>query len=63
MLFVTFHGGKPKPGSPKLDPKRNNVHAYGKNGNQLSASVLSSSGNVVLSELRGIYDLDKLACI
>ena len=55
MLFVTFHGGKPKPGSPKLDPKRNNIHAYGKNGNQLSESVLNSSGGFVLSELRGLY--------
>jgi len=50
MLFVTFHGGK-----PGKHPLRNNVHAYDKDGKQLTPSVLEECDGVVLDELRGIY--------
>jgi len=49
MLFVTFHGGK-----PGKSPLKNNVHAYDKDGKQLTPSVLEDTEGVVLDELRGI---------
>jgi len=54
MLFVTLHGGK-----PEKDPHKNNVHAYDKDGNRLTSSVLGDSEGVVLNELRGIYLVGK----
>jgi len=50
MLFVTLHGDK-----PGGDPRRNNVHAYDKDGNKITASVLDESPDVILTELRGLY--------
>lgn len=50
MLFVTLHGGK-----PGGDPRRNNVHAYDKDGNRITSSVLDESADVILTELRGLY--------
>jgi hypothetical protein len=50
MLFVTFHGGK-----PEKNPHKNNVHAYDKDGKQITASVLDDTEGVILDELRGIY--------
>ena len=50
MLFVTLHGGK-----PGGDPRRNNVHAYDKDGNKITSSVLDESPDVILTELRGLY--------
>jgi len=50
MLFVTLHGGK-----PETDPHKNNVHAYDKDGNKITSSVLDDTENVLLDELRGIY--------
>jgi hypothetical protein len=56
MLFVTFHGCKPKPGDPDTGAKpTNEVFAYGKDGKLLSTSVLQPADGVVLSELRGIH--------
>jgi hypothetical protein len=49
MLFVTFHGGK-----PEKNPHKNNVHAYDKDGNQITGSVLDDTDGVILDELRGI---------
>jgi len=49
MLLVTLHGGK-----PGVDPKLNNVHAYDKEGNKVSSSVLDNTPGVVLDELRSI---------
>ena len=50
MLFVTLHGG-----NPEANPHKNNVHAYDKNGEKITPSVLSDSQGVTLNELRGIY--------
>jgi len=50
MLFVTLHGGK-----PEKDPHKNNIHAYDKDGNRITSSVLDEHENVILNELRGIY--------
>jgi hypothetical protein len=50
MLLVTLHGGK-----PDKDPHKNNIHAYDKDGNKLSSSVLDDADGVLLDELRGIY--------
>jgi len=50
MLFVTLHGNK-----PGEDSRRNNVHAYDKDGNKITASVLDESPDVILTELRGLY--------
>src|SRR5581483_3715978 len=50
MLFVTFHGG-----NPDKDPHKNNVQAYDKNGNRLTASVLDDNDDIFLNELRGLY--------
>lgn len=49
MLFVTFHGGKP--GQHAL---RNNVHAYDKDGQKITSSVLDDAAGVSLNELRGL---------
>jgi hypothetical protein len=49
MLFVTFHGGK-----PEKNPHKNNVHAYDKDGNLISPSMLDDTEGVILDELRGI---------
>jgi hypothetical protein len=49
MLFVTFHGGK-----PEKNPHKNNVHAYDKDGNLISPSVLDDTERVILDELRAI---------
>jgi hypothetical protein len=49
MLFVTLHGGK-----PEEDLHRNNVHAYDKDGNRITPSVLVESEGVTLDELRGV---------
>jgi hypothetical protein len=49
MLFVTFHGG-----DPDKHPLRNNVHAYDKDGELLSKSILDDTDGVILNELRGI---------
>ena len=49
MLFVTFHGGK-----PMKDPRRNNVHAYSKDGKKIVSSVLQDADGVILDELRAI---------
>src|SRR5271167_756840 len=54
MLLVTLHGGK-----PQTDPKKNNVHAYDKDGKSISSSVLGDSGEILLDELRGIYPVGK----
>jgi hypothetical protein len=54
MLFVTLHGG-----NPENDPRKNNVHAYDKEGNKITSSVLDDSENVTLDELRGIYLMGK----
>jgi hypothetical protein len=54
MLFVTLHGGK-----PQTDPRKNNVHAYDKDGKSVTSSVLGDSGEILLDELRGIYLVDK----
>ncbi len=50
MLFVTLHGGQ-----PGKHPRRNNVHAYDKNGKLLSPAILEDRDELVLDELRGIY--------
>ena len=50
MLYVTFHGYK-----PEVDSRTNNVHAYDKDGNRLTTSVLNHKNGIVLSELRGVY--------
>jgi len=50
MLFVTLHGRK-----PGGDSRRNNVHAYDKDGNKITSSVLDESPDVILTELRGLY--------
>jgi hypothetical protein len=50
MLFVTLHGGK-----PETDPHKNNVHAYDKDGNRITSTVLDDSDGVILNELRGVY--------
>jgi hypothetical protein len=50
MLFVTLHGGK-----PEMDPHKNNVHAYDKDGNRITSTVLEDSDGVILNELRGVY--------
>lgn len=50
MLFVTLHGGK-----PETNPHKNNVHAYDKDGNKITPSVLEDTEGVILDELRGIY--------
>src|SRR4029077_8604446 len=50
MLFVTLHGG-----NPERDPHKNNVHAYDKDGNKITSSVLDETDGVILDELRGIY--------
>jgi hypothetical protein len=55
MLFVTFHGGK-----PEKHPLRNNVHAYDKDGKQITPSVLEDTADVVLDELRAIYRVGNL---
>jgi len=49
MLFVTLHGGK-----PGAETKKNNVHAYDKNGKKLTSSVLDDTEGIELSELRSI---------
>jgi len=49
MLLVTLHGGK-----PGAHPHRNNVHAYDKDGNLMSPSVLDDTDGVILDELRSI---------
>ena len=54
MLFVTLHGGK-----PERDPHKNNVHAYDKDGNRITSSVLDDNEAVILNELRGIYLVGK----
>jgi len=54
MLFVTLHGGK-----PESDPHKNNVHAYDKEGNRITSSVLDESEGVLLDELRGIFVVGK----
>src|SRR6267142_300942 len=54
MLFVTLHGGK-----PERDPHKNNVHAYDKDGNRITSSVLDESEDVTLNELRGAYLVGK----
>jgi hypothetical protein len=54
MLLVTLHGGK-----PDKNPHRNNVHAYDKDGNKLSSSVLDDADGVLLDELRGLYSVGK----
>ncbi len=48
MLFVTLHGGKP-------GKHLNNVNAYDKEGQLVTASLLEESPGVVLDELRGIH--------
>lgn len=50
MLFVTLHGGK-----PERNPHKNNIHAYDKDGNRITSSVLGDSEGVILDELRGVY--------
>jgi hypothetical protein len=54
MLFVTFHGGK-----PRTDPHKNNVHAHDKDGKRITSSVLRDSGEILLDELRGIHLVGK----
>ena len=54
MLLVTLHGGK-----PDKDPHKNNVHAYDKDGNKLSSTVLDDATGVLTDELRGIYAAGK----
>ena len=54
MLFVTLHGG-----NPERDPHKNNVHAYDKDGNKITSSVLDETDGVILNELRGIYLVGK----
>ncbi len=49
MLFVTLHGGK-----PESDPHKNNIHAYDKDGNKITSSVLDDREDVLLDELRGV---------
>src|ERR1700733_11054388 len=49
MLFVTLHGGK----SGKK-PLNNNVHAYDKDGQKITPSVLEDTEGVILDELRGV---------
>jgi len=49
MLFVTLHGGK-----PESNPHKNNVHAYDKDGNRITSSVLDDSEDVILNELRSV---------
>jgi hypothetical protein len=49
MLFVTLHGGK-----PGKKPLNNNVHAYDKDGQKITPSVLEDTEGVILDELRGI---------
>jgi len=55
MLFVTFHGGK-----PQKNASLNNVHAFDKDGKQLTASVLDDAAGVILNELRGLCLRDDL---
>ena len=50
MLFVTLHGG-----NAATFGHRNNIHAYDKEGNKLSSSVLDDAEGIELNELRGIY--------
>jgi hypothetical protein len=50
MLFVTLHGGK-----PGKQPLKNNVHAYDKDGKNITPNVLEEADGVMLDELRGIY--------
>ena len=54
MLFVTLHGGH-----PEKNPHKNNVHAYGKDGEKITPSVLDDIEGVTLDELRGIYLVGK----
>lgn len=54
MLFVTLHGGK-----PGKEPLRNNVHAYDKDGTNITPSVLEDTEDVTLDELRGIHRVGK----
>ena len=49
MLFVTLHGGK-----AGEDPHKYDVHAYDKDGNRITSSVLDKSEDVNLNELRGL---------
>src|SRR5215467_299318 len=49
MLLVTLHGG-----DPEKDPHKNNVHAYDKDGEKLSSTVLENGDAVVLNELRSL---------
>jgi hypothetical protein len=49
MLFVTLHGGK-----PEKNPHKNNVHAYDKDGNKVTSSVLDIRDDLRLNELRGM---------
>jgi len=49
MLLVTLHGG-----DPDKNPHKNNVHAYDKEGNRLSATVLNDATGVLPDELRGL---------
>jgi len=49
-LFVTLNGNK-----PGEDSRRNNVHAYDKDGNKITSSVLDENPDVILTELRGLY--------
>jgi len=48
MLFVTLHGGR-----PERDPHKNNIHAYDKDGNRITSSVLDDNEGVILNELQG----------
>ncbi len=52
MLLVTLHGSK-----NDNHPHVNNVHAFDKEGNRLSSSVLDDGAKVTLAELRGIYQI------
>jgi hypothetical protein len=54
MLLVTLHGGK-----PEKDPHKNNVHAYDKEGNKITSSLLDTRDDLILNELRGLYVTDK----
>ncbi len=56
MLFVTLHGGKS--GKKPLD---NNVHAYDKDGQKITPSVLEDTEGVILDELRGICHFGQLS--
>jgi hypothetical protein len=54
VLFVTLHGGH-----PGKSPHKNNVHAYGKDGEKITPCVLEDIDGVTLDELRGIYLVGK----